>query len=232
MKNILVVGGTYGIGRSLSETLINQGHQVHIWARQATPVPGAASLTSNDTRQIPLDTSALPAQLDGLVYCPGAITLKPFPRLSSSDFLSDFQQQVIGFIQTLQACLPALKQSPHASVLAFSSVAAQLGMNYHSSVAASKGALEALIRSLAAEFAPQIRFNAIAPSLTATPLSEKLLNTPEKRTALAKRHPLGRIGTPEDIAALAAFLLSDHASWISGQILAADGGLSRLQNPQ
>ena len=176
-----------------------------------------------------LDLSFLPDQLDGIAYCPGSINLKPFARIKPEDFQADFSLQVVGAIKVLQAIAPRLKTSENASVVFFSTVAVRLGFNFHSQVSASKGAIEGLTRSLAAEWAPQIRVNCIAPSITDTPLASKLLGTDEKKEANAQRHPLKKIGTPEDIAAMAAFLLSDQSSWMTGQILNLDGGLSSIK---
>jgi NAD(P)-dependent dehydrogenase (short-subunit alcohol dehydrogenase family) len=154
------------------------------------------------------------------------VTLKPFARIKPEDFAADFAFQAGGFIKALQAALPALKASGAGSVVCFSTVAVQRGFNFHSLVAASKGAIEGLARSLAAELAPAIRVNCIAPSITETGLTGSLLATPEKVAANAARHPLKRIGRPEDIAQMAAFLLSDRSSWITGQVMAVDGGMS------
>ncbi len=230
MGHYLVVGGTYGIGQAIAETLQQQGESLTLWARK--PAPQTSSpLVVLDPVTTPIPAEAVPSRLDGLVYCPSSLSLKPFGRLRAEDFLADFHTHVLGFVNCLQACLPSLKAAGSARVVGFSSVAVSRGMPYHASIAASKGALEGLCRSLAAEFAPHININLIAPSLTQTPLTEKLTQTPEKIAAAAKRHPLGRIGQPQDIAALAAFLLSEQASWITGQVIACDGGLGRLQPP-
>jgi 3-oxoacyl-[acyl-carrier protein] reductase len=234
MAHYLIVGGTRGIGAAICTQLLAQEHDVSIWARnppsaQTTGPAARAQFFINDPSCGIPDISDLPESLDGLVYCPGSINLKPFARTSSDDFLQDFHINFLGAVRSLQAVAPLLKKSTQASVVLFSSVAASIGMPFHSSIASSKAALEGLVRSLACEWAPAIRVNAIAPSLTDTRLAEKLLNTPEKLAAAEKRHPLQKIGTPEQIAALAVFLLSPQAGFITGQIMAVDGGMSRLK---
>ena len=136
---------------------------------------------------------------------------------------------VLGAVQVIQGCLTALKASSNASIVLFSTVAVQTGMGFHASIASSKGAIEGLTRSLAAEWAPQIRVNAIAPSLVNTELAARLLSTPEKAEASARRHPLGRVGEASDPAALVRFLLSPEANWITGQVWGVDGGLGNLK---
>ena len=170
-----------------------------------------------------------PDSLQGLAYCPGSITLGSFPRLSEARFLADWELNLLGAVRVLQHCLSRFDRAG-ASVVLFSSVAAHLGFAFHASVAAAKGAVEGLMRSLAAEFAPKaIRFNAIAPSLTDTPLASALLSTADRRAKASERNPLGRIGAPADLASAAEFLLTDDAAWITGQVLSVDGGESRLR---
>jgi NAD(P)-dependent dehydrogenase (short-subunit alcohol dehydrogenase family) len=176
------------------------------------------------------DLDFLPESIDGLAYCPGSILLRPFKRLKASDFARDYELQVIGAVKAIQDLLPRLQKSDSPSILMFSTVAVQSGFNFHSLVGASKGAIEGLTRSLAAEFAPKIRVNCIAPSLTDTPLAEALLNTDSKREANAERHPMKRIGNVEDIASMAGFLLSDQSGWITGQVMSVDGGMSAIRS--
>jgi NAD(P)-dependent dehydrogenase (short-subunit alcohol dehydrogenase family) len=176
-----------------------------------------------------LDAGRLPERLDGLAYCPGSIRLQPFHRLEDQDFLADFELNLLGAVRAIRAALPALKKAENASVVLFSTVAVTTGMPMHASIAAAKGAVEGLTRSLAAELAPGIRVNAVAPSLTDTPLAGNLLRTDRQRAAAADRHPLQRIGRADEIAATAQFLLSDDAAWMSGQILHTDGGMSSLR---
>jgi len=229
MKNFLVIGASSGIGLATAKILSKEGHNV-VGTFNSTDVTGIEDISFQHcdvmVKELQLD---LPEVLDGLVYCPGAIDLKPFTRIKPSAFLEDFELQVIGAIKLIQKALPHLKKSENPSILLFSTVAVQSGFNFHSKVGASKGAIEGLTRSLAAEFAPAIRVNAIAPSLTDTPLAAKLLSSDDKKEANAQRHPLKKIGSANDIAEMASFLLSDKAGWITGQIISIDGGMSSLK---
>ena len=186
-----------------------------------------------DTLHTIIDYTALPAApetLAGLVFFPGNIRLTPFHRIKPEEFLQDYELNVLNAIRCLQHYYPALKKQGKASVVLMSSVAAGTGMSFHSSTGSVKAAIEGLTRALAAEWAPSIRVNAVAPSLTDTPMAGKLMESEEKRQASAQRHPLKRTGTPEDIASAIAFLLSDTSSWMSGQILHTDGGMSSIRN--
>ena len=167
--------------------------------------------------------------LDGLVYFPGTINLKPFHRLSEQDFVNDYQINSLGAVAVTQSYLPNLKQAEHSSVVFISTVAVAVGMPFHASIAMAKGAIEALTKSLAAELAPLIRVNCIAPSLADTPLGEKFINTPEKLEAAQKRNPLKKVGTGKEIAEAVHFLLSSKSSWITGQVLAVDGGMNNIK---
>jgi len=229
MSKYLIIGASSGIGQSLANHLVSEGHQV-IGTYNSNKIEDSENLSYHH-----LDVTAdfnidfISDQLDGLAYCPGSINLKPFKRITDEAFLDDFNLQVLGAIKIIRAALPSLSKSDYASIVLFSTVAVQSGFNFHSQVSVSKGAIEGLTRSLAAEFAPKVRVNAIAPSLTDTPLASKLLNTDQKKEANAHRHPLKRIGTPDDIAHAASFLLSSKSSWITGEIMHVDGGMSSLK---
>ena len=228
-KNFLIIGASSGIGFSLAQTLIEAGANVFT-ASRTQPSLSAKFLLWDAQSADSQVFAELPATLDGLIYCPGTINLKPFHRLTNEDFLKDFQINLLGAVSVIQANLGRLKTSGNASIVLFSTVAVQTGMGFHASIAASKGAIEGLTKSLAAEFASaKIRVNAIAPSLTDTPLAKNLLSSPEKIEASNKRHPIGRVGTSEDIASMAKLLLSDEGSWITGQIFHVDGGMSSIR---
>ena len=172
-----------------------------------------------------------PEEVQAAAYCPGTITLKSLRALTAEEFRRDLEINVVGAVRFLQAVQPRLagREGRPASVVLFSTVAVAQGMPMHASVAAAKGAVEGLVRSLAAEWAPKVRVNAIAPALTDTPLASRLLSSPEKRDAMAARHPLKRLGTAADAAAMARFLLSEESGWMTGQVLAVDGGLSTVR---
>ena len=223
-KNIVIIGGNSGIGKAIAADLSSKGTNLFLYSKSGD---GTTALdVSLDFDVIP----NLPEVIDGLVYCPGTINLKPFHRISIPDFQKEMDINFFGAVRVLQACLKGLKKSDSASVVLFSTVAVQTGMGFHSGIASAKGAIEGLSRSLAAEWAPnKIRVNTIAPSLTDTPLASNLLSTPEKKESSDKRHPLGRVGTPEDIAKSVSYLLSEDSSWMTGQILHLDGGMSSLK---
>jgi len=228
--NIMIAGGSKGIGLELVRLLEPRAERIDVWSRTAGELP-----TSGKVRHAVCDFAdpnaalpELPEEIQGAVYCPGTINLRSFRSLQVADFRQDLEVNLIGAIRFLQACQPRLKgrDGEPASVVLFSTVAVGQGMPMHASVAASKGAIEGLMRSLAAEWAPKIRVNAIAPALTDTPLASKLLSTPEKREAMATRYPLKRIGTAEELARAAMFLVSSESNWVTGQVLGVDGGMS------
>ena len=229
MKNTVVVGGTKGIGKEIVQRITDS----HVYVMARTNPDGNyrenVHFIQADVTKPTIDFSSLPDVIDGLVYCPGSINLKPFHRLTEAEFLSDWQINFMGAVRIIQALLSRLKGAESASIVLFSTVAAGVGMPFHASIGSAKGAVEGLTRSLAAELAPRIRVNCIAPSLTQTPLADKLVNTPEKMEGAAKRHPLQRIGQAGDVASMALFLLSPDSGWMTGQVLHVDGGLSTLK---
>ncbi|MDX1628605.1 MAG: SDR family oxidoreductase [Fulvivirga sp.] len=231
MANYLIIGGTSGIGLSLTQHLTNEGHDVVVVSRNnSDELPNDAKHVKGDILKDDIQVDF--DKIDGLVYCPGSINLKPFKSLKADDFMDDYKINVLGAVNAVQKFEKQLKKSDRGSIVFFSTVAVGQGMPYHASTAAAKGAVEGLGRSLAAEWAPKIRVNVIAPSITDTPMAGNMLSSDDKKEKSAKRHPLNRIGKPEDIATLAAYLLSDHANWITGQVIGIDGGLSTLRSLQ
>ncbi|MBW2410260.1 MAG: SDR family oxidoreductase [Deltaproteobacteria bacterium] len=231
-KNVFIVGGTSGIGLDIVHRLAADSYEVYVGSRNNRNLEGMAH-----THHLSLDVTAesmelehLPESLQGLVYCPGSITLKPFQRLTADDFIADYNLNLLGAVKVIQASLKKLRKSPDgASIILFSTVAVKIGMPFHASTASAKAAVEGFARSMAAEFAPRIRINVIAPSLTDTPLAENLLSSEQKRQGSADRHPLKRIGTSGEVAQMAVHLLSDEGSWITGQVFHVDGGMSSIR---
>ncbi len=232
MANYLIIGGSSGIGKKLSEKLAEAGHRVYatFYKNKIEPVSSRIQLFPLNVLDEKISLDFLPETLSGVIYCPGTINLRPFERIKPEDFTTDYYLQVIGAVKTIQATAKKLKSSENAAIILFSTVAVQTGLAFHSKVSASKGAIEGLTKALAAEFAPKVRVNCIAPSLTDTPLAAPLLNSEQKKQANAERHPLKRIGTAEDIANMVEFLLSPKANWITGQIVHVDGGFSGLRS--
>ncbi|SDE73512.1 NAD(P)-dependent dehydrogenase, short-chain alcohol dehydrogenase family [Pricia antarctica] len=225
-KNILLIGGSHGIGLSLAKQLL-ENHKVYIASRTNDDLESLdVEYIKFDATSDELDTSSLPDELHGFVYCPGNINLKPFKMMSMDTFEEDMQLNFFGMVKVLKGILP--KMADGGSIVLFSTVAVGVGMPFHTSVAAAKGAIEGFAKSLAAEYAPKLRVNVIAPSLVDTPLAERLLNNDKKKEKMAERHPLKRVGEAKDIADIAQFLLSDNSTWMTGQIIGVDGGMSTL----
>lgn len=229
MRNLLIVGASSGIGKSIAEKAIADGYHVISASRNAPDLSEIEHHTIDITADN-IDWSFIPDELHGLVYAPGTINLKPFHRLKIEEFQNDFDINVLGAVKTLQAAFKSLKKVDSASVVLFSTVAAKLGMNFHASIAASKAAVEGLARTTAAEWSQHnIRVNALAPSLTDTPLAGRILSTDEKKEASDKRHPIGRYGQPDDLSNAAMYLLSEGSSWVTGQTIGVDGGMGSLK---
>ena len=229
MKNYLVIGGSSGIGKEISELLSNENIVFSTSRNELNESNQNIRQIKYDVLEDELDPRLLPNQIDGFVYCPGTINLRPFRSLKLETFRSDLELNLIGAIKTLQIILTRLQQSPSSSIIFYSTVAVKTGMPFHSSVSSSKSALEGLTKSLAAEFAPKIRVNCIAPSIVNTPLANKFLNTEDKIEKAAARHPLNKIGTAKEIAQLTQYLLDDKSKWITGQIINIDGGISSIK---
>ena len=227
-KNILLIGGSKGIGLEI----VKQLHESHNLIVASRSDENLSEFNLNyqkfDALNDDVSNLDLPDQLDGLVYCPGSINLKPFKMMKPSVFEEDLQLNFMSLVKITHGLLGKLKASKQASLVYFSTVAVQTGMPFHTSVAAAKGAIEGFARSLAAEYAPSFRVNVIAPSLVNTPLAGKLLGNDKKKEKMDDRHPLKRVGEPKDIASIASFLLSEESTWITGQILGVDGGMSSL----
>lgn len=224
-KKLLLLGAGSLIAKSLAEIADEDTELITI---SRSSLSAGANHTVLDI--INDDLPAINTPIDGLVYFPGTINLKPFRALNTDDFIADLEINLLGAVKVLKSYLKNLLDSEAASVVLLSSVAAGTGMAYHSSIASAKGAVEGFTRAMAAEYAGKIRFNAVAPSLTDTPLAEKLLRTDAQREQIAANNPMKRIGAPTDIAEMIYFLLTDKASWINGQVIHVDGGLSTLVN--
>jgi NAD(P)-dependent dehydrogenase (short-subunit alcohol dehydrogenase family) len=232
---IVVVGATGGIGGALARRLAARGAQPFLVARDAGKLAAlgaeldapwqAADVT--DTAALKAAVAAAGTPLAGLAFCVGSILLKPATRLAEGDYLDAFRLNVVAAAMAVQAAIPGLVAGKGAVVL-FSSVAARTGFPNHAAIGAAKAAVEGLAVSLAAELAPNVRVNAIAPSLTQTQLAEPLTRSPQMAEAIARQHPIPRLGTAGDQAGLADFLLSDAASWITGQVIGVDGGRGAL----
>ncbi len=225
-KNILLIGGSHGIGFEMAK-ILSKNHHVIVASRSDE---GLAELDVThirfDATKDTLDTSLLPDNINAFAYCPGSINLKPFKMLSIETFQEDMQLNFFSLVHVVKQIIP--KMTEGASMVFFSTVAVGVGMPFHTSIAAAKGAIEGFAKSLAAEYAPKIRVNVVAPSLVDTTLAKRLLSNDRKRELMSERHPLKRVGEAADIANLAVFLLNDMSTWMTGQILGVDGGMSTL----
>lgn len=229
MQTYLIVGASSGIGFQLAKNLTEKGNKVIALSRNNNELTNLNNVTfyqvdiSEETPTFPV----IEESINGLIYCPGTINLKPFRAIKPEDYINEFNINALGAVKTIKQYLPNLTAAGNGNIVLFSTVAVQNGMPFHSSIAMAKGAVEGLTRSLAAEFAPKIRVNAVAPSLTATPLADKLINAEAKLKGAEERHPLKKIGNVEDMSQAVEYLL--NANWVTGQIVHVDGGMSAIR---
>lgn len=222
MKTIVVIGGSKGIGLSIVK-LLTPSHRVISISRSVSNIEHE-NLTHYSVDVLSEELPDI-SEVDGLVYCPGSINLKPISRLKIEDFKNDFEINVIGAVKAIQKYARVMKDSQHPSIVLFSTVAVKLGMPFHASIATAKAGVEGLVKSLGAEFAPKIRINAIAPTVTDTELAAKLLRNERMIENITERHPLKKFLSPDEVAEMALFLLSHKTASMSGQILEMDCGI-------
>ena len=223
-----MIGGSYGIGLPLVK-ILNKDYNVHIACRTNDQLQSEnVNFIKFDALNDEFDNSLIPDEIHGFVYLPGSINLRPFKGLSVEAFKQDLEINLISLIKVLKTVMSKLIAADNSSIVLMSTVAVQRGMPFHSSVSASKGAIEGLTKSLAAEYAPKIRVNAVAPSIVDTPLANRFLNNDLKIEKSAQKHPMKRVGNSADIAETINFLLSEKSSWMTGQIIGVDGGTSTL----
>ena len=234
-KTYLIAGGSKGIGSALTQQLLDADATIHVYSRSEGDLQQSERLVHHacDFAGEDFASAEIPETIHGVAYCPGSINLRSFRSLKLADFQDDFEINVLGAIKFLKGCLRGLKKGADehpTSVVLFSTVAVGIGLPMHASVAVAKGALEGLTRTLAAELAPNTRVNCLAPALTETPLAANFFSTEEKRAAMNAKYPLGRAGTPSDLANMAAFLLSPKSDWLTGQVIGVDGGMSAIHS--
>lgn len=222
MRTILIIGGSKGIGKAVVSEMIDT-HKIINFSR-STPALSHPNLEHFTLDVLKDELPELDA-LDGIVYCPGSINLKPISSLTEQDFKNDFDINVLGAIKVIQKYLKVLKTGTYPSIVMFSTVAVKLGMPFHATTAASKGAVEGLVKTLGAELAPAIRVNAIAPTITETGLADKILRNDMIKEKIKERHPLKTYLQPTDVAGMVDFLISEKSKTISGQIMALDCGI-------
>lgn len=222
MRNILIIGGSKGIGNAVLQQQLERNNVFNISRTEP-------NLTHSNLTHFSLDVlqDELPdiENIDTLIYCPGSITLKPISGLNVDDFRTDFEINVIGAVKVIQKYLPLLKKGNQPSIVLFSTVAVKLGMPFHASIATAKAGVEGLVKSLGAEFAPTIRVNAIAPTITETSLSASILRNDRMKENMMERHPMKSYLKPDEVANMVDFLISEKANSISGQIFEMDYGL-------
>lgn len=226
MRNILVIGGSKGIGAAIVRSQLVHHNVINI--SRSNPEINTSNFTHYECNILEDELPNIEA-IDSIIYCPGSINLKPISRLKIEDFKNDYEINVIGAVKAIQKYLPILKKGKNPNILLFSTVATKLGMPFHASISAAKSAIEGLVKSLAAEFAPTIRVNAIAPTITNTDLASKLLRNDKMIENITERHPLKKFLEPQEVADMADFLISDKSRSVSGQIFTIDCGIVSLK---
>lgn len=229
-KNILFIGGSTGIGIETIKQICDK-HNIYIACRSNENLDGLnVNYIEFDATKDEFPVDQIPEILDGFVYFPGTINLRPFKSLKIETFVEDLNINFLSLVRCLKSVIGNLKKSESSSIIFFSTVAVKIGMPFHTSVSASKGAIEGFAKSLSAEYAPNVRVNVIAPSLTDTPMADRFLNNDLKREKVSEKHPLKRFGSATDLANTTEFLLSNKSSWMTGQIVRVDGGMSTVNN--
>ena len=227
MRNILVIGGSKGIGHEIVKSQLEKGNKCYNFSRTQCDI----NHVNFKQEVIDINIDELPPieELDSIVYCPGSINLKPILQLKEEDFLNDFNINVMGAVKTIKSYLNIIKRGNDPSLLFFSTVAVKQGMPFHSSVSVAKGGVEGLTRSLAAELAPSVRVNCIAPTITRTDMAARILRNEKIEENIAQKHPNKKICEAKDISNMADFLISSKSNKITGQIMRVDGGMSSLK---
>ena len=222
MKNIVIIGGSKGIGNAILLQQLENNTVYNI--SRNNPEINHPNLKHYSLNVLQDELPEI-ENIDCLIYCPGSINLKPIGSLSIDDFRNDFEINVIGAVKAIQKYLPALKKGTNPSIVLFSTVAAKLGMPFHASIATAKAGVEGLVKSLGAELASVVRVNAIAPTITETSLSAGILRNDRMKENMMERHPMKNYLKPEEVAEMANYLISDHAKSISGQVFEMDYGI-------
>ena len=233
-EKYLVFGATGSIGSSLAEQLVSSEHNVHLVGRNESELKSISEkLGCTNTVADVLEDGFIEkvkndiSEIKGIAHCVGSIDLKPLRMVTEQDFNKCMKLNLYSAVEAIKGYQESLKKNK-GSIVLFSTVAAQRGFTNHAIIASAKAAIEGLTVSLAAEFAPNIRVNCIAPSLTNSKIAEPMLKNKALAEGIAKAHPLKRLGEGKDSASLAKFLMTNESSWITGQIIAVDGGRSKL----
>jgi NAD(P)-dependent dehydrogenase (short-subunit alcohol dehydrogenase family) len=242
-QRVFILGGAGGIGSALARQIVDSGGRVFLAGRDAGKLAaiaaelGAAHGTVDATDPDAVDACADRAAealggLTGIACCAGSLLLKPAHLTTAAEWGATLAANLTSGFGCVRAA-GRLMKSEGGSVVLVSSAAARIGLANHEAIAAAKAGIVGLMLSAAATYARQrIRFNAVAPGLTKTPLTQGLVASELAEKASIGMHPLGRLGTPDDVARAIAFLLDPAQDWITGQVLGVDGGLASLKTRQ